>query len=197
MDLQQIVIPKDEAEAKLAEYEGLIADERTAEDKAIAQAYRAATRGLGVISLPRTIASGGFHGNSLPRLGVARADDVEVYARWSDNAVIYSDYDRWDVNRGALVGAHSVRVALAGDELPPRKDRKTWSAGIATVPIVPPRFRPRLRRLHGFHLLWEVPEWKRIPPVDPALIRHIRGDLWSVVAVWDLTGLEQLVLSQR
>jgi len=28
-------------------------------------------------------------------------------------------------------------------------------------------------------------------------LRHIRGDLWSVVAVWDLTELERLVLSQR
>jgi hypothetical protein len=46
-------------------------------------------------------------------------------------------------------------------------------------------------------VLWEVEEWKRIPPVDPALIRHVRGDLWAVLATWDLTDLERYVLSQR
>jgi hypothetical protein len=34
-------------------------------------------------------------------------------------------------------------------------------------------------------------------PVDPALLRHIRGDLWAVLAVWNLTDLERYVLSQR
>jgi len=33
------------------------------------------------------------------------------------------------------------------------------------------------------------------PPRDPALIRHIRGDLWAVLAVWDLTELERAVLA--
>jgi hypothetical protein len=42
-----------------------------------------------------------------------------------------------------------------------------------------------------------VEEWTRVPPRDPALLRHIRGDLWVVLAVWDLTDLERLVLSQR
>jgi hypothetical protein len=35
------------------------------------------------------------------------------------------------------------------------------------------------------------------PPGDPALLRPIGGDLYAVEAVWDLTELEQLVLSQR
>jgi hypothetical protein len=39
--------------------------------------------------------------------------------------------------------------------------------------------------------------WTWIAPEDPALIKHIRGDLWSVMAVWDLSELERLVLAQR
>jgi len=67
MDLQQVVISPAEAEDKLAEYTKRIGVERTAEDAAIAQAYRAAARGLGVIELPRTIAAGGWFESGLPQ----------------------------------------------------------------------------------------------------------------------------------
>jgi hypothetical protein len=36
-----------------------------------------------------------------------------------------------------------------------------------------------------------------VAPRDPALLRHVRGDLWAVLATWDLTELERLVLTQR
>jgi hypothetical protein len=65
------------------------------------------------------------------------------------------------------------------------------------VPLIPPRLRPRKHRIRGFHILWEVDSWTPLPSKDPALLRHIRGDLWSVVATWDLTELEMAVLSQR
>jgi hypothetical protein len=197
MDLAAIDISPAEAREKLDEYRGMIETERTAEDQAIAAGYRAAARGLPVISLPRTIAAGGFHDNSLPRLAVARADTAECFARWDGSAIVYADRDDISVNRGALVGKHSVRVPLAGDDLPPRNTRRTWRAGSAMVPLIPPHCRPRLRRLRGFHILWEVEEWTWIAPEDPALIRHVRGDLWAVMATWDLTELERLVLSQR
>ena len=48
-----------------------------------------------------------------------------------------------------------------------------------------------------FHILWEVEQWDPTPPVDPALVRHIRGDLWAVIAMWDLTELERAVLAAR
>jgi hypothetical protein len=197
MDLAAIQISKDEAREKLDEYASFIYEERTAEDDAIAAGYRAAARGLPVISLSRTIASGGFHGNSLPRIAVVRADATECFARWSGNDVIFADRDGRDVNRGALVGTHSVRVSLAGDELPERMSRRTWTAGSTMVPIVPPCHRPKRSRLRRCHILWEVEDWTYVPPVDPALLRHIRGDLWAVLAAWDLTELERLVLTQR
>lgn len=45
-------------------------------------------------------------------------------------------------------------------------------------------------------MLFEA-EWRPEPPKDPALLRHIGGDLYSVVAVWDLTELERAVLAGR
>jgi hypothetical protein len=68
------------------------------------------------------------------------------------------------------------------------------------VPVVPPKHRPA-RGMGDRLVLWEVENWTwrstPRPPGDPALLRPIGGDLYAVEAVWDLTELEQLVLSQR
>lgn len=101
--------------------------------------------------------------------------------------------DRSSRNRGALVGRSTVRVTVDGR---PPATRSHWR-GRTIVPLIPPRYRPRRGRLSSCHLLWEVEAWDLTPPTDPALIRHLRGDLWSVLAVWDLTDLERAVLAQR
>jgi hypothetical protein len=195
MNLDTIEVSETEAREKLAEYEAVLRTERTAEDEAIAMGYRAAARGLPIIRLSTTVAAGGWHDNGLPRIAVVRADSPECFVRW-DGDLVFADRDDWHVNRGALVGVHSVRVPVAE---PPETARRRgyWQAASTIVPIIPPRHRPKLRRLRRCHVLWEVESWTRIPPRDPALLRHIRGDLWSVLAVWNLTDLERYALSQR
>jgi hypothetical protein len=197
MDLPVIPISKDEARAKLAEYQDAVLVGQDPEDAAIMAGYRAAARGHGIISLQHAIASGGFDPDGLPRLAVCRATATQCFVRWNGyngTDVIFSDRDDWSVNRGALVGKHSVRVPIPGDARPASRGRRS---GGTIVPPVPPRHRPHPRTLKHCHVLWEVESWDMVPPVDPALIRHIRGDLWAVLAVWDLTDLERLVLAQR
>jgi hypothetical protein len=196
MDLAPLDISKEEATAKLAEYEQALRGERTAEDEAIAAGYRAAARGLPVISLSRAIAAGGFHDSGLPRLAVIGAEATECYARWDGSALVFADRDDRMANRGALVGVHTVRVPVAADDLPAHRAYR-WEAARTLVPLIPPKCRPRPRRLRHCHILWEVDEWAMVAPRDPALLRHVRGDLWAVLATWDLTELERLVLTQR
>ena len=64
----------------------------------------------------------------------------------------------------------------------------------AIVPSIPPLHRPH-DSLENYWLLWEA-EWTR-PPVDPALLKHLGLNLYAVLAVWDLTPLEQAVLRGR
>lgn len=201
MQLDTLIMPEEDARARLAEYETALKTERTAEDEAIALGYRAAARGLPVIMLTSAFAAGGFHDNGLPKLAIARATAEQCWVGvdgWKDGTrtLVFRDAERAD-NRGALVGQHTVRVgpiAYSGPEWNAHGSRRS---GRTIVPLIPPRHRPRARRLRGFHILWEVDEWTPAPPVDPALIRHIRGDLWSVVATWDLTPLERAVLTAR
>lgn len=192
MNLPTIEVTEEEAAAKLAEYEEALQHERTAEDEAIAQAYRAAKRGLQVIRLSQAVAMGGFFDDGLPHIAISRADATQCIVSWTGDNLVFSDDGRW--RHEALVGAHHVRVPMRDTGVPAVR---SWKRGLAPVPLVPPKQRPKRYRLHRCHILWEVDAWNMIPAKDPALLRHIRGDLWAVLAVWDLTELERAVLSQR
>lgn len=195
MELTTLISPEEAAE-RLAVYEAQLTEERTAEDDAIRLGYRAAARGLPVIHLSQTIAAGGWFPNGLPRLAVVRANATECFVRVRKpraEQVRVTFADRDDDRGRARVGAYRVEIDLpVPDEAP-----KWWESGRTVVPSIPPQHRPRRHRLRGFHILWEVEQWDPTPPVDPALIRHLRGDLWTVVAVWDLTDLERAVLAGR
>lgn len=202
MNLATIEVPIEEAKKRLAEYQDAVRIEHRAIDQRLAAGYRALAKGLPVLKLSESITAGGWFDNGLPRIAVVRADAQRCNVRlegWRNRGtrtLVFSDGD-WADNRGALVGEHTVRVAV-----PKGPEQETKWRGITTVPLIPPKHRPRDRHkgggykpLHNYHLLWEVEEWTLIPPRDPALLKHIGGDLWAVVAVWDLTELERAVLS--
>lgn len=194
MNLGTIEITPEEASARLAEIEKVIEAERTAEDRALAQAYRAAKRGHGVISLKRAIELAGTFENGLPRLAIigAGVERCRVDVNWRGDEYVFSDADLSWAYRRSLVGANHVRVVLT-----PPQERPSKTAGRTIVPSIPPQLRPKPRNLRHCHILWEVERWDPTPPVDPALVKHIRGDLWAVLATWDLSELERLVLTQR
>jgi hypothetical protein len=192
MNLTTIVVSEDEAKAKLAEYEEALKSERNVEDAAIAQAYRAAARGLAVIRLSEAIGAGGYFDSGWPRIAVSRVTEPEVFCRFSAGRFSFAN-ESWARGRGALVGRNEVNVTptVLPEPLP------GWGPKRAPVPLVPPRHRPKRPRLANLHVLWEVETWSPAPSRDPALIKHIRGDLWAVLATWDLTDLELAVLAQR
>jgi hypothetical protein len=194
MNIPIIEVTEEEATAKLSEYEKQLSTERTAEDEAIAQAYRAAKRGLQVIRLTEVIKAGGYDDNGLPHIAVAGATWPDCFVTWSSDDLIFTDNGGWSRNQGALVGRASVRVPMRDVGVP---GVRHWRRAQAPIPLVPPNHRPKARRLRHCHILWEVEAWNNIPAKDPALIRHIRGDLWSVLAIWDLTELERAILAQR
>jgi hypothetical protein len=129
---------------------------------------------------------------------VVRANATECWVNATSRARGTSEYDlvftdeSWDGGRAA-VGRHRVRGHGAGAEI----GNEPGMAGRTIVPTIPPNHRPRRTRLHRFHILWRSSSGARVAPRDPALLRHLRGDLWTVEAVWDLTDLERAVLSGR
>jgi hypothetical protein len=204
MDLATIEVTPEEAEAKFEEYSAAVKNRHDAEDEAIMRGYKALSRGTRLLSLKATMKAGGTETASfsrwesqgsvtrdmlIPQLAVIRADAKEVFCDGilMDGGVRFT-MDRWPHHNATR---RMVRVPDGTFE-PVSQSRDTVKA---MVPLIPPALRPRAA-LSNYHILFEA-EWKPVPPKDPALLRHIGGDLYSIVAVWDLTELERAVLSER
>jgi hypothetical protein len=226
MELSIVEIPRAGARRQAAEYARQAKHTRDeqvrAEFEQLARAYRAAARDdVALISLSSTIVAGGTltrtlvthrdtanerrENSLLPRLAVCRSSARFAFSLGvqRDGGIEFIDRLRsdWRYRSGR------VRVQDGSFELPAgyvagRDMNWTNSAWSALVPIVPPRHLPRVNAdLTKLLTLWEVEDWTwgRDPaaPQDPALLQHLAGDLYAVLATWDLTELERLVLSGR
>lgn len=192
----------------------------------IARAFRIASKEeIALIALSPTLSRGGlvtrthvarhFHDGeqverrthyAVPAIAVA---PVEARFCWTlgvqgDGSVQFSD----SVGRDRRYRRGVVRVQAGSFELPPGfqpgrdvHEIGRWQGAWSTmVPVVPPKHRPG-RGYGQCHVLFEAEEWTwstlPAPPGDPALLRHVGGDIYAVLAQWDLSPLEQLVLSGR
>lgn len=220
MNLSTITMPKEEAEQAFAEYRDALRAplrEKLAEaqqdydelDRAVMQGYKALAKGQQLLRLSESLRLGGTERRdvterkwrddryvsvattvTLPKLAVCRADARRCSTRGvsREGGVIFRADDRESnakINR--------VDVPAESFDPPPASPWGFWYS--ALVPSIPPPFRPP-HKLSGYHVLWEA-EWDRGAPVDPALLKHLGGELYAVLAVWDLTPLEQAVLAGR
>jgi hypothetical protein len=197
---------------------------RRHEFEEIARCYRLAARDdVALIDLDRTFAEGGTTVRTrvidkdtprerrenylLPRLAACRssADYVYCLGVTATGACVFSDslHRREDYRSGVIrVEGLDERPSGFADNWAAERVWTQWHAWSAMVPIVPPEHQPRAGgRLNAYVTLFEVEDWQwRVPPRppgDPALLRHVGGSIYAVLAVWDLTELEQLVLSGR
>jgi hypothetical protein len=197
LDSAVIEMPVEEATKAWRDYQAALKRRHHVEDAAIAAGYKALAEGKKLISLSRVITAGGEFDNRLPKLAVAPADKQWCYVdRRIDGSVSFGQVEGWRRRQTTRT------VDLPADTLTRCEwgvIERSWSKR-AMVPVVPAGLRPaRTTTLASYHVLWEVDEWLTAPrpPGDPALLKHLRGDLWIVLATWDLTPLEQAVLAER
>jgi hypothetical protein len=220
MELQTITEEPEVAKRLFEEYRTEIRkplrDEATAAqlelrrlDTEMARAWKQLADGTTLLRLAETIRAGGLMQRAawgdftcaLPKLAVARADARHVYTIGvtSRGNITFSVAKTPNWRQLSEARQNIVEIDEAFEE-DAGKERYTSNGTIwsALVPTVPPRYRPN--RLAGYHVLFEVENWQREPQPpgrDPALLKHIGGDLWAVVATWDLTPLEAAVLGQQ
>ena len=153
----------------------------TAEDQAIMTAYRQIARGQIVIQAAESIRTAGWNEDGSPKLAMTRADVRRISCLAGDNSVAFHKLNRSMAN---------FRV----DNMPQRPPRiERWSYQ-AIVPLIPLHLRPK-HALGNYWILWEA-DWSAAP-ADPLLLRKLKGDLWLVLAAWELTAVERAVLEQR
>ena len=212
MDLPTLQMDRTEARKAFLEYRRAVRARHDEEDAAIMRGYRALANGHQVVRLSEALAAGGLNDQQLPALAVARADRRWCYLQASPG---------WTpATPGATRRGGSITMGHRADPAPTATQAagtwrwpldlwagyadadptslSPWQAWRAMVPVVPPALRPA-HALSGYVVLWEVDRWERTPapPGDPALLKRIGGDLYAVVAVWDLTELERAVLAGR
>lgn len=201
MNLQPMTMEQDAAEAAFREYRAAFMADRNRVDGELMRGYKALKQGKQLIRLTETIRAGGVDEQGRPRLTIARADETfSRFERQRDGSLILTTGPRWGIqfvrsaDRRFAFPAGTTPNTIPDDGLP-FDDGSRW---IADMPIIPPRLRPP-HALTGYHILWEA-EWRRDTtraPRDPALLKRIGGDLFAVLAVWDLTDLERAVLEMR
>lgn len=202
-----VAMDKAEAAQAAARYRGAFRETAEEPYRRIAEGYEALAEGVPLIDLPAAIRAGGADDAGRPRLAVCRANARVCFldVSWPSSDGLSTVIFRAD-DPDTRAQANMVRVT----ELPGLQHFSRWPPVGALVPLVPPEHRPRGARgawrgrllgLRNYHVLWEVEEagWqprtvRRRYARDPALLRHVDGDLYAVLAVWEVTELERLVL---
>jgi hypothetical protein len=200
MDVQTVTMDPEDAAQAFKEYRAAFMAERNRIDGELMRGYKALAEGKTVISLVDAIQRGGVDDLGRPRLAIARADERRIEMQiMSGGEVTY------DPDHRSRINADDRLFSFPTDTMPhPHLDEGTsawqapWSGWwMASLPFIPPKYRPPLK-LDNYHLLWEA-EWRRAvgrQRLDPMLLRRLGGDLFAVVAAWDLTEVEKLVLAR-
>jgi len=161
-------------------------------DKRIIDVYDARTSSLPTINIDKFINAGGVYKNGAPKLGFARA-------YWETVTVEKGNNGHWCFV--GMVTRKQGRVLHRVLDLHGRKYirieqrlglRAFFSASThqTLVPFCPPQIRPK-GDLSDYFVVWEAKNWEPVPrPIDPYLLKHLHGNLYGIVATWDLTELE-------
>jgi hypothetical protein len=183
MNVDTIIITQDEALAKLNEYAGLTVRQFNEEDERLRQLYKAVSKGARVLNIANAFRETGLNEQGHPNLAIARADWKDVRCRLDrDGAAKFSDRNSWRTYAADITLSKGTFTSVPSS---------TWIK--SAVPHIPPAIRPKIS-LSNFHILFEVDQWEQDYPVDPFLLRRIQGDLFVVIAEWELTPLEASLL---
>jgi hypothetical protein len=168
----------------------------------LANVYLQLSRGYKLISINKAMETAGVKPDGLPVLAIANAAARWVWYEYDAGMTLDPD-GKWRHPMAAFVSDYSINPghntrgfsAARKTDLfrfnrklfPVRPDGKP----VARVPIVPPKHLPR-GALKNYQILWEA-DWKKAP-VDPLLLRRVSRDFFIVLAEWDMSPIERLVL---
>jgi hypothetical protein len=165
----------------------------SAQEKAVMAAHQALAQDRVLVDTAATIKAH-TQGGDWPRITVGHLTDKFVWCRMFRNGT----YELRNGRRGG-----SVFHEYFGGTPYSRKEHE-WYQRRADVPKLPPELERTVDKSRSdLLLLWE-PEWVAEehapiprPVLDPALLEHVSGSLYAVLAVWDLSAIEAAALGQR
>lgn len=196
--LAHVVQDPEHIDAQIVRYKAI--KRHSPADKKVLTSLEAIADGRAIVSLNATIVGGGRDTtmNHIPQLGVARPFQKYVTCRvFPAGDVTYRRPRRFGRSFTPFYTFSHQKFADLG-----ARDGTYYSA-LAAVPPVPPEVRERhaaALRSSDSLILFEA-DWTNCQtheppmPTDPALVQRISGDLWAVLAVWELTAVEIAALT--
>lgn len=165
--------------------------------KELKKLYYRIYQGDVIVDVKEAIKLGGLHPNGSTKLAICRASAKAVELRRLHHGkttfISKKETSRWGSGFNYLKSAD-----VEFEQWLPAWVRKTstdaWEVKFqAPVPFIPPNLMPD-KLTDDYYILWEVDEWKMVPPTDPWLLRRINKQMYVVVGSWNLTELEKSVM---
>lgn len=204
MDVETLTIPKKKAEQEFQALRQAFKQNTKLRREEIRQdlkkVYSHMRHGKKVIDIYESFKKAGLNKNRNPKLAICRADGNTCYCYKNANGgAVFS------IEREVMTARVSwLDVAIPNetyDWMGTDSDYIPWDKRhIKTVvPIIPAKILVNEIKvlLKNFHILWEVEEWKPVPPRDPILLKRLTPNLYGVLATWNLTKLERAVIRGR
>lgn len=173
--------------------------------KELRRAYWHLRKGKQAIDVLAALQVTGLNSEGNPKLAIAKADHktVQFEKCRHGNLVFYSSPTvqsnaSWSLRCKVLATPTGVFP-----DWPSQSGAPHWGIinrrANAPIPIVPASILSRCRKadVSGLYILWEVEEWKPIPPTDPILLMRLSKYLFTVIGQWNLTPLEKSIMRAR
>ncbi len=210
MEIEKIQMPKEKAKEEWKKYNELI---KTRHDKYLADMKKCMfelSKGRELIDIYKVMEKAGVNKTYHPKLAIARADWKKVIfvKRDAGRGVFSVTGNDWANRKDGDVDLQPhtfMEWVRAKEQL--KTDKKIYDVDSSwqianpkvttKVPIIPATLMPD-GDLSNYYILWEVQKWEELPEKkDPLLLKRITENLFVILSAWEVTDLEQSVISGR
>ena len=211
MEVEELTLPKERAEAEFNALRQALKQNAKLRKEQIYKdqhaVYGHMRYGKKIIDIYESFQKAGLNKDGDPKLAICRADAKQCYChKFKDGSAVFAD-QRWiTVPRKTFGDIKLPPATFKWIPLKPEIPLDNWQNDIkgnkniqTLVPIIPAKILVNEVNvlLKNYHILWEVEEWKPVPPKDPILLKQLTPNLFGVLATWDLTPLERAIIRGR
>ena len=213
MDIEKIQMPKDQAKIEWKIYNDLIKKRHDKYLEDMKKCMYQLSQGKALIDINKVMEKAGVTKNYEPKLAIARADWKETFFNKKDSGRGFfsgNNKDWYNKSDGDidLPPETFVQWLRGKDDLELKDGTKhkvdntaEWripNSKIKTkTPIIPAQLMPE-GELSVYYILWEVDKWEELPKQDdPLLLKRITENLFVILSAWEVTELEQSIISGR
>lgn len=206
MKLETIKISKKQAEREYKNYREVLKNRSEKYLQEMYNCFLQLKRGRRLIDIIEVMIKVGLNDKEEPRISIANCSWEEVlFVKNNGGEGMFRENVNNYKNQEQIVLPQKTfkEWALWTEEERKKLNIATW-VNIkhhllkTKVPIVPAQFLPR-GKLNNYYILWEVDKWEEVVPPrrDPILLKRLSKNLFSVLAVWKMTKLEQSIIRGR